>query len=330
MPNNLHRTRLEDQAQQLHKSPPPLSANPTQGDLDQADSSAAVEGLDNPEEQEDTTAAAAEELDDDEDEKDGEEPAWLRQVVDINRNAKPADRQWLFVDEQNLLRFYPPAHPTAAQRRLVADIVALDHRSLQTLGPRNRQREEVLRLLYNAVISGVVDGDAGQGKLLFDRAESSYAYHLQTRNRLRYLLGMVVGIVGAALIGWVLLQMLPLRGLLRPELLILILAFAGMGSLTSVLTRLSSIDLHQESDQTIVVMSGAARPIVAIVFSVVVALLLASKILNISFGSATGDEADAVYVIAAFLSGFSERFAEDIIARAGVTLSSDASGPAAK
>ena len=49
--------------------------------------------------------------------------------------------------EADILKFYPPPAPTPEQTALIVDIVSLDHR----LAPQTRQRQEVKRLLWNAI-----------------------------------------------------------------------------------------------------------------------------------------------------------------------------------
>jgi hypothetical protein len=47
------------------------------------------------------------------------------------------------------LTFSPPTNPTPDERRLVADIVVLDHRAHHQLRPKTREWDEVLKLLIN-------------------------------------------------------------------------------------------------------------------------------------------------------------------------------------
>jgi hypothetical protein len=145
----------------------------------------------------------------------------------------------------------------------------------------------------------------------------AYYHHNQTKNRIRYLAGAAAGIVLATLLGagLFLVARSPSNAqFIDSRLLLLILMFAGMGSITSVLTRISSIDLSEETSDFSVFISGFARPVVAIFFAIVVYLILTSKIVDIKFGNPPGDQANGVYLVSSFLCGFSERFATDIIA----------------
>ena len=55
--------------------------------------------------------------------------------------------------------------------------------------------------------------------------------------------------------------------------------------------------------------------IVGVVYVVAVYLILQSKIVDIKFGESAAAGSDAIYLVASFLCGFSERFAKDIFAR---------------
>ncbi len=218
--------------------------------------------------------------------------------------------------EADILKFIPPDNPTPEQKAFIADFVGLDHRSLQRLSPNSAARQEVKRLLWNARNSCFETGDILQARLLYEKAEQSYYDYVQVRNRLRYLLGMVIGILSATGIGGALLLTAGYLELyVAPTLLLMILIFAGLGSVASVLSRLSSIDLRQELSDFMIIISGATKPIVATIFAVVVFLILDLKILDIQFGNAEGAKSNGIYLVSSFLCGFSERFATDIISR---------------
>jgi hypothetical protein len=220
--------------------------------------------------------------------------------------------------ENDLVRFAAPNDGTPEQQALVADIVALDHRSLRRLGVRSPIRQEIKRLLWNASNVGFIGTESGtnEGRLLYQKAELAYFDFIQVRNRLRFLLGMGIGTVVTAILGSLLA---PRASFLEPyvasHLLGLLMLFAGLGSITSVLGRLTSIDLRQETSDAMLVISGAAKPLVAIVLAIVVFLILDLKIVEIHVGNAEGERANGLFLITSFLCGFSERFASDIIAR---------------
>lgn len=121
---------------------------------------------------------------------------------------------------------------------------------------------------------------------MYQKAELAYFDFIQVRNRLRFLLGMTIGTVVTAVLGGLLA---PWASFLEP-----CVASHLLGML---------------------VISGAAKPVVAIVLAVIVFLILDLKIVEIHVGNATGERANGLFLITSFLCGFSERLASDIIAR---------------
>ena len=89
---------------------------------------------------------------------------------------------------------------------------------------------------------------------------------------------------------------------------------SNIGSLTSVLTRVSSIDLREETSKFSVYISGFSRPLIATVLAVVVNVIVSGRIVEIAIGAPGNGKGSGCLVIS-FLCGFSERFAQDIIAR---------------
>src|SRR5215831_11608470 len=105
-------------------------------------------------------------------------------------------------ETQFFINFSPPDNPTAEEKKLTADIVILDHRANHQLRPKTREWDEVVKLLYNVVVF-LQSRDAPRGRVILEEAERVYYHHNQTRNRIRYLSGAVLGITGAALLGGV-------------------------------------------------------------------------------------------------------------------------------
>src|SRR4051794_15126232 len=95
---------------------------------------------------------------------------------------------------------------------------------------------------------------------------------------------------------------------MEPQTTGVIVVFAGVGSIASILTRLNNIDLKEETSRFLVLMSGGSKPLVATVFAVIVFFIFNNKIVGMSFGSQTTDP-NSFYVVTSFLCGFSERFA---------------------
>src|SRR5687767_2794347 len=95
--------------------------------------------------------------------------------------------------EADILKFHMPAQPTPKQDALSVNIAALDHRSIQRLGPKAKERQEVKRLLWNAVTAMFERNNISQARLFYEKAEQAYYDYVQIRNRLRYLTGMAIG-----------------------------------------------------------------------------------------------------------------------------------------
>jgi hypothetical protein len=231
---------------------------------------------------------------------------------DLGALGEPSDK---------LVTFALPVEPSPEQVDLARDIVRVDHRSLHRLPPKSEERGEVRDLLVN-VVSFLQSGETEAGRALLIHTEGVFLQHLQGRNRLRYLLGMLTGIFVLLVFGVVLVRAPGAADLwekaMPAYLLPLVFLFSGMGAMTSVLTRLSSIDLRDEASIPMIFISGMARPLTAVFFALVVSLLLALRIVDLHVGLKGGEEVPpALFLVAAFLCGFSERFAEDVLARVG-------------
>jgi hypothetical protein len=93
-------------------------------------------------------------------------------------------------------------------------------------------------------------------------------------------------------------------------------AVSGMlGSVVSLLLRLSEFENTKGRSQMFLTLTGATLPIVGGVFGAFVAVLLSAKVVNISIGGADGINV-WLYIVVGFLSGFSERFSRGFISAA--------------
>jgi hypothetical protein len=240
-----------------------------------------------------------------------------KSTKDDSETAAPTGDVWWQLSEktQFFLTFSWPEKPTPEERKLATDIVILDHRAHHRLKPKTEEWDEVLKLLINAVVF-LQARDAAQGRAILEEAQLVYYHDNQTKNRIRYLAGAVAGILAAAAValGSLLLSK-SFEQYVGRQLLLLIFVFAGLGSIASVLTRVSTIDLRQETSSFSVVLSGFSRPLIAIFVAVVVYFILDTRMIDVKLGSPTESKADAVYLVTSFLCGFSERFAKDIISR---------------
>jgi hypothetical protein len=220
-----------------------------------------------------------------------------------------------FLGPHGLLMFSIPQDATEEQVQLAHQIGLLDKRAYRDLGFGTPAWEDVIQLLVNALSFGILGGRISQGMELLNEATKVFNFrrNLTTRNRLLYLSGTFIGIIVLSFVAAM------LGAELEPELstrkLVLATVFAGLGSLASVLSRLRQIEeLNEEQSAVNVFVSGAGRPIVAAILAVVVTIILDLGVVTIHVGdqSATTNH---LYLVASFLCGFSERFAEEILGR---------------
>jgi hypothetical protein len=217
------------------------------------------------------------------------------------------------------LQVEPPSTLTPDQVVFLAEIQSLAKRVEKNRFP---VRQEVLRLLENAANAGVVLGDLKKGEALLARAAAVHERALVGKNRLSYIVGTLCGIVVLAIfvvLGSAALAHYGVTSMGPPQFVLALFAFAGLGSLTSVLMRLSTLDLREETSRMLLMLSGASKPLVAIAFATIVYITLKYKLVAVTLGTPEGlsPEADeAAYWIAAFLCGFAERLGSDVVVKA--------------
>jgi hypothetical protein len=240
--------------------------------------------------------------------------------VSAKKAAKPASLRELqqrvaFLGPHGLLTPELPPNLTDEQFDLVHQIGLLDKKAHRELGFGTPAWEAVIQLLVNALSFGVLCGRVAQGRELVGEATKVFYFYrnLTTWNRLLYLAGLLIGVVAltavAALLG------AGLEPELSPRKLVLATVFAGLGSLASVLSRLTRIEeLEEEHSLVNLFISGASRPIIAAILAVVVSIVLDLQVVTIHVGEqATADA--RLYLVASFLCGFSERFAKEVLGR---------------
>ncbi len=174
----------------------------------------------------------------------------------------------------------------------------------------------------NAELRSEVLGALGR-KL--DNVRAFYAKAVRKRARLRYLAGVAAGIAATLAFAGIFLLILWAAGGVpaddRGEIIASWVAGA-IGAVVSVMQRVSSdsLELNYEAGRLELWLLGAMRPVVGAVVAVALYSLFAGGILD--FARPEGASAHIYYYAGVgFLSGFSERFAQDMLVRTGSSLS---------
>jgi hypothetical protein len=195
-----------------------------------------------------------------------------------------------------------------------AKVFALQERA-QKRSPWSR--DELNVLLQGVLDTATIGKDVNKASELLAEAEGVFEDSIRMSNRNWYVFALVLGagmIAGiAAGVLWIARQSPAFSNLADSSTVVSLCAFAGMGSVTSVFTRLSDLDFRKEISRKFVMYSAIAKPIVAVSFASVVYLILKNDM--VVLGQLPGSKHPEVLWIAAFLCGFSERFAEDMISR---------------
>lgn len=205
----------------------------------------------------------------------------------------------------------PPGQSAVDATLLLAETQAFRIR----MGKRNTRDVAGVKILIDAV-EAVAKTDAQKGRDFFKLAKEEYRQSIGTENQMWFLLGALLGSAGIFLIAWLLIvgagEKLPiLANLVGPAQLATLTFFAVVGTLTSIMLRLPSINMRDEERRSYVMFSAAIHPLMAAGFMSVVYVILKFKIIGISLGD--DHNAEAFTWIAAFLCGFSEKFAPTLL-----------------
>jgi hypothetical protein len=216
----------------------------------------------------------------------------------------------------------------------VADVDLLSKR----LERRNAQiREEITVLLDGAKKAAHTTSGADEAQkmsaaeALLKQAKVNYYRYVETKNRVCYVGGLGIGVVAAVLIPIILIWLVGLFAKLLPSqdpfrlmieaiplaTIAPLFFFAGIGASASVLSRLTTIDLKEEMSKPMVFITAASRPALSVIFASVIFIILNYELVKvgISNGTAAVPTKLALTWVAAFLCGYSERFASDILDR---------------
>jgi hypothetical protein len=145
------------------------------------------------------------------------------------------------------------------------------------------------------------------------QAQAYYRQSAQRQAQLEYLLGMLTFLVLAAVVTAIVAIT---AGALDTPAMLSVLGGAT-GAVVSVLSRMSggSLKLTPESGKKTIRALGFMRPVIGATFGAVIYLFLDGGIVDVLAPPTTGSHL-AFYAGLGFLSGFSERFAQDVIEQA--------------
>jgi hypothetical protein len=148
-----------------------------------------------------------------------------------------------------------------------------------------------------------------------DKADDELREAFQRDAQIRYGKGLLVGTGLLAVLCGVIGAVVAL--LSAPASYVVAIPAGGLGGLLSVLQRMTKGDLHLDiaGNRELMWVSGALRPVIGAIFGIAVAALVAGG-LSSTVVPPEGREL-AFFGGLAFLAGFSERFAQDMLATAG-------------
>jgi hypothetical protein len=172
----------------------------------------------------------------------------------------------------------------------------------------------------------VAEGDATQTEEVCDRAVQRVAL-------MSYFVGMLIGVafftlLGCA-IGLILGRWVNIHGF---DLTIFLTTFVAgaVGAVVSVMSRMSSgnVVLDYETGRSYIRVVGAFRPLIGAIFGVALYFGLASGLIPAKLPLPSSREFFFFYAFIAFLAGFSERWAQDmlVVGRRGIGRASPTDG----
>jgi hypothetical protein len=146
-----------------------------------------------------------------------------------------------------------------------------------------------------------------------DDFDSYYREAAAREARIVYLEGLLTGMILATVVGVLIglvFELVPLERI-DPAEFLAALAMGAAGAVVSVITRMHSehFQLNHEVGREYVKLLGRYRPLIGAIFGVVVYFGLASGVIPVE----ETDNQLALVATFAFLAGFSERFARDVL-----------------
>jgi hypothetical protein len=219
--------------------------------------------------------------------------------------------------------FGDPDSPRA--KELLFRCLRVHYHALEFLKPK--PRKICMRMTFNVItmLLGTLDTRSGHGgkASVFDQnpedqrtiekeLESTEAYFWQSAQRtarLEYLIGMIPGLMLAALVAYLIWNFD-----LAPREFSIALVGGALGALVSVMERLTAgkLSLNQEYGKATLRILGGMRPFIGALFGLALYVLISGELIPMEVPG--GAEKQRYFFAGiAFLAGFSERWAQDMI-----------------
>jgi hypothetical protein len=260
--------------------------------------------------------------------------AWWRRRLEARRELNAASSSALHIE-------WADGDPVDAKARVILfRCLDLHYRAIEFLTPK--PRKICMRMIMGVVSSLLATLDERQAsgpraalegpevdclEHVLEQARGYYDRSAQRQAQIEYFIGMAAGLVllFGGLFG---LAEITHVGVASDPLLYTPLA-AGLGAFVSVLSRMTrgQLQLSYESGRTIMRLLGLIRPLLGGLFGPAVYVLLAGGLPSV--GVPSGGDPLMYYLGIAFVAGFSERFAQDMLARAPGATAAPAAAPAA-
>ena len=215
----------------------------------------------------------------------------------------------------------------ASARAILFRCLDLHYRAIEFLTPK--PRKICMRMIMGVVTSllGILDARRCAGRPVcleaheveclenvIEQARGYYDRSAQRQAQIEYFHGMAVGLLALAT---VLVALATAPGLHVDSVALLYTPLAaGLGAFVSVLARMTrgQLLLSYESGRTIMRLLGLIRPLLGGIFGAAVYVLIKGGL--VTFDPPADKSELLFYVGIAFIAGFSERFAQDMVARA--------------
>lgn len=221
--------------------------------------------------------------------------------------------------------FGDPDSPRAKQ--ILFRCLKVHYQALEYLKPK--PRKICMRMTFNVItmLLGTLDNRIGRGekasafdqshadqRTLEEELASTEAYYLNAArrtSRMHYLLGMMIGLPLAGAVAYVLYKIDSL-----PTDMAIIFAAGSVGALVSVMERLTTgkLEMNHEVGRATNVSLGLIRPFIGALFALALYFFISGELVSV-FNLPEEDVQPYFFAGIGFLAGFSERFAQDIVAQ---------------